>query len=434
MILNALLALGALLSAAPQLRLAGSSIGPGEVCLVIWLVLTLGRELARPGHRASPALSQLLVFWAFFAIAQSLGALTGVFVGDIHDLGLFLHDVMAYLLLAAISCLCLVGPEAVARMRQTAWLVAALGAAFLSLQLANAWGLVEIPSIDPWYWDRLRGWSSIPNQLALVCAVLVFLSVHLAETAAGAGERIAAIGCAILPIYVGRLTKSDAFSLVLLSSGVIFAALKFRTWMVSVEQGVTLRLAFAWIAAFVLPLVLASAVPLGASIGVRAEDVAKQLSKDNGAGTDDEAALRFELWNEAISRGLDSWMLGLGPGPHLPIPPSVVAGRESTPDEPINIEHPTPGSELNFEAHNTLLDLFTQGGLIAVSTFVWLTATALWVTLKARLDALTTLLCALGIFGMFHLIVRHPIFWFAIAFCLVAGAGAGKVRAVRSGS
>jgi hypothetical protein len=127
-------------------------------------------------------------------------------------------------------------------------------------------------------------------------------------------------------------------------------------------------------------------------------------------------------------------MLGLGPGPHLPIPPSVVAGRESTPDEPINIEHPTPGSELNFEAHNTLLDLFTQGGLIAVSTFVWLTATALWVTLKARLDALTTLLCALGIFGMFHLIVRHPIFWLAIAFCLVAGAGAGKVRAVRSGS
>jgi hypothetical protein len=436
MMLNALLALGLLLSTAPQLRLAGSSTGPGEICLVIWLVVMFCREVARFGSPTppSPALSRLLLFWAFFAVAQSFGTLTGIFVGDVHDLGLFLHDVMAYFLLAALSCLCVVEPGAGPRLRQVAWLVAPLGAAFLGLQLAHAWGLVEIPQIDPWYWDRLRGWAAIPNQLALVCAVLAILSVHLAETATRTGQRIAAIVCAILPIYVGCLTKSDAFTLALLSSGVIFAALKFRAWLRLVERGVTFRAAFAWIAVFALPLLLVSALPPAVSMGLHAEGIAKDLAKDNGQNTGEEAALRFHLWNEAIDRGLESWMLGLGPGPHLKIPASIAAGREDSQGEPANIQHPKPGSELNFEAHSTPLDLFTQGGVIAVSTFVWLMATALLVTYRARLDALTTLLCTLGIFGMFHLIVRHPIFWFAIAFCLVAGAEAGKLRTAREGS
>jgi hypothetical protein len=36
------------------------------------------------------------------------------------------------------------------------------------------------------------------------------------------------------------------------------------------------------------------------------------------------------------------------------------------------------------------------------------------------LDGLTVLFSGLMIFSIFHLIVRHPAFWFAIAICLVA--------------
>jgi len=67
------------------------------------------------------------------------------------------------------------------------------------------------------------------------------------------------------------------------------------------------------------------------------------------------------LWRQAIDRGLESGMLGLGPGPHLQIPPSIVAGRVSTGAEPVNIGHPIQNGTANFEAHNTILDLFTQG-------------------------------------------------------------------------
>jgi hypothetical protein len=47
-------------------------------------------------------------------------------------------------------------------------------------------------------------------------------------------------------------------------------------------------------------------------------------------------------------------------------------------------------------------------------------ATTSIVAYRAGLTALATLVCALGVFSMFHLIVRQPIFWFSIALCLAA--------------
>ncbi len=433
MIADTLLASGLLLSTASQLRLAGFAIGPAEICLVIWLVSMLGREAGRFGPPMTPALSRLLIFWALFTLAQSLGTLTGLAIGDVHDPDLFWHDVMAYPILAAVSCMSVVDPGAGPRLRRVAWLLAGPGTVFLALQLADGWGLIDIPLIDPWYWNRLRGFSENPNQLALICTVLGFLSLHLAETAARLPARIAALACAILPIYVGRLTRSDSFALVLLTGGPIFVALKFRTWLLSFERGMTFRFAFAWIVILALPLILASVAPLGSSIAARAQGIAMGMSKDSGKDAVREAELRFGLWREAISRGLEAGMLGLGPGPHLEIPPSIVAARLGE-KEPKYVEHPALNSMPNYEAHNTLLDLFTQGGLVAVLSFLWIAATALLITYRARLDALTTLVCGVGVFSMFHLIVRHPIFWFVIALCLVAGAEAGRSSAVREGS
>ncbi len=431
MMLDVLLALGLLLSPATQLRPEGAPVGPGEFFLLIWLVLMLGRLAGRSSPPLSPALSRLLIFWMLFAVAQSLGMLTGLAMGDRHDLDLLLHDAMAYPLLAAVSCMSVVEPGAGARLHRVAWLLTAIGTAFLALQLAHAWELVAITSIDPWYWDRFRGWGSLPNQIALLCIVLALLSLHLADSAAWPGERIAAVACAILPIYVGRLTKSDAFSIAVVVAGPIFIAFKLRTWLASDEPRITLRSASAWIVVLALPFVLASAAPLGSSILVQAEDLAKQMAKGNGKYAEEEAELRFALWREAISRGVESGMLGLGPGPHLEIPPVLVAARQVGKGQPRYVEHPEVNSTLNFEAHNTLLDLFTQGGLIAVLSFVWLAATAFFITYKARLSGLATLLCGLGIFSLPSLIIRHPIFWFAITLCLVAGPGPRTVSAVR---
>jgi hypothetical protein len=409
-----LLVLGILLSTASQLRPAG------EICLVIWIGLMLGREMVQLGPQFTPALSRLVIFWLLFAIAQSIGTLAGFVIGDVHDQSLFMHDVMAYPLLAAISMLCVVGTDAASRLHRVAWLLVTVGSATLALQVAQMWGWVGMGSIDPWYWDRFRGWSENPNQLAILCAVLGLLSLHLADVATSTPARIAAIGTAVLPIYVGRLSKGDTFSIVLVAAGPIFIALKLRTWLLSHQPGLTPRSACAWIAVLALPLLIASVAPFSGSLAVEARGLIGEMSKGDQQDTKKTAQIRFQAWRQAIDRGLESGMLGLGPGPHLPIPPWILEGRQDSSGEPKYLEHPKVSGTPNFEAHNTLLDIFTQGGLLAVLSLVWLVAAAFLLTYRTKLDGLTVLLCGLTIFSIFHLIVRHPAFWFAIAICLVA--------------
>jgi len=420
MILDVLFALGLLVSPASQLRLAGSPVGPGEVCLLIWIVLTLGREATRLGPSLTPALSRLLIFWSLFALAQSLGTLTAYVIADEHDPRWFLHDVFAYTLLAVVSCLSVLDPHAAPRLHRVAWLLSALGTPFLALQLANAWGLINIASVDPWWWDQFRGWSANPHQLAVLCTVLGIVSLHLAETATRLGTRIAAVACAIVPICAAKLTKSDSFSLILVTAGPIFMAFKFRIWLVSRTPRITFRSAFAWIVVLALPVAVVSAAPLAYSIAIEVEDFAKAMARENPVQTEEKAELRFELWGQAARRGFESGMLGLGPGPHLEIPPSIVAQRQIDAAHPKYVEHPQLTLVPNFEAHNTLLDLFTQGGLLVVLSFIWIVATAFSVAYQAGRAGLPTLLCTLCIYAVATLIIRHPIFWFAIALCLVA--------------
>jgi len=197
MILDTLFALGLLLSTATELRLPGVPLGPGEILLACWALLIVFREAGRLGLPLTPALTRLLIFWLVFFVALSVGTLAGYVLGDIHDPDLFFHDVMAYPLAAAISCLSVAGPDARPSLHRVAWLLVGFGSASLALQVASDWELIDIPLIDPWYWDRFRGWSQNPQQLALLCAVLPLVALYLADAATRIGERIAALACAI---------------------------------------------------------------------------------------------------------------------------------------------------------------------------------------------------------------------------------------------
>jgi O-antigen ligase len=174
---------------------------------------------------------------------------------------------------------------------------------------------------------------------------------------------------------------------------------------------------------------LASLVPLAVVTATDAGILAMELAKNGGKDLGRESELRFSLWENAIKLGRDSAMLGLGPGPHLEIPASILKEREKMQDQLENIEHPKLTSAPNFEAHNTFLDLLTQGGMIAVLSFVWISGVSVFIAYKARLAGLATLICGLGIYCMTGLIIRHPIFWFSIALCLVAEGGLQQIGA-----
>jgi hypothetical protein len=203
-------------------------------------------------------------------------------------------------------------------------------------------------------------------------------------------------------------------------------ALKLRKWAFAPEWKMTLRSSFAWIIVFALPLMVVMALPLSSMIADEMTVAAKEMARESSEATEEAAALRFNLWQQAIDRGVESGLLGLGPGPHLSIPSSIVAARQDSKDQPKNIEHPTPGAVPNFEAHNTILDLFVQGGLLADLSFLWLMASTMLIGYRAGLDGLTVLVASLFLFGLFHLIIRQPIFWYGVCYCLAASGDVGR--------
>ena len=310
-------------------------------------------------------------------------------------------------------------PNSLARTTAVARLAVGFATVLLAAQLFLALAGIELFDLEPWFWDRLRGWSDNPNQLALVCGILAPLAIHAGETSRRRLGRAGALVSFIVIVTAGLLTKSDTFRLALIGVLTFYTFLKFRTWSQLRQSRLNFKAAFAWISLLALPACAVSAGAVVSSLGDGVSDITNSISKEGGAVQQAEAELRFLIWGEAISRGLEANMLGLGPGPHIAIPPSIVAGRRQPGSGTKYVHHPEVKDAPNFEAHNTFLDLFTQGGLLAIAALSWLVLKSMKLAYFAKQEVMLAMLAGLVIFSVFHLIVRHPLFWFAIGFCLV---------------
>lgn len=418
MISSALLALGLVLGTASQLRLPGFPLGIGEACLVAWLGLASLHLLAGSRICNPNALLWLLAFWVCFILIQSFGAFLALLRPEIIDPELVVHDIFAYLLVAAVTCLVAATLRPEGTLRQSLWFLIGFWIIAMAVQLALGWGYFSIPSVNPWYWDRFRGWSENPNQLAIYCAVLTPLSLHMALTAKRFGRLAAGLSC-IATFVVGRLTKSDTFLISMSLSIPLFIALRLRSWLTSPEHRFSLRFAAATLLVIAIVPLSLSLLPYGAATANDVEGLAAGMMKDRGGeATKATANLRLSLWQDALQAGLESGSLGLGPGPHLEKPSGIT----------------DKGVPLPVEAHSTLLDVFTQGGLLGVIAVVSLLAGTLALLLRARLDALAVLIFALAVFSISHFILRHPTVWFAITLGLVLGSVRRSSAYARMGS
>jgi len=272
--------------------------------------------------------------------------------------------------------------------------------------------LIGLPiPVEPWFYDRLAGWSQDANQLGLVSALLAVIAIHVAAAASALVKMMAAAACAVVAVSVGVLTRSDSFTVGLLAAGVVFLTIKSSLWLATFKQGVTLRATLVSLALLGLPIVTVGALPLAPAAVDRLEAKSGALYNE-----DDQGNLRFQLWAEAYDKGMGAAMLGLGPGPHLT---KTKSWKRAPPNK--------------FEAHNTPLDLFVQGGLLALLDIAMLYASLLLATMKAKLPTLAALSCAFIVFSMFHFIIRHPIFWFGVVLCFLEAASVLKVsRGVNS--
>ena len=416
---DVLLAAALMLSTASQLRVGGLPFGPGELCLVAWLGLRAPQIFTQSGLSLSPAFRRMGTFWVLLTVGLAIGTLFGLTTGEIYDPSWFLHDCFAYPLLAAVSCAMVAGAAAARRLQNVARAMIGLGVPTFALLLAQASGILSVPSIDPWFWERFRGWSDNPNQLAVLCLSLALVALHGIETAQRASQWWCAMLCLVLAVWVGRLSQSDGCTFALLAAGLVFTAMKMRAWLVMRAPKITLRTAAAWIIILAMPFAAATIAPIVLSTPNAISSLVSSLAKDGGKYADSETKLRLALWSEAFERSARSGMLGLGPGPHLQMPPEIAADHANGINERGEIQSPHQGAAANYEAHNTPLDLLTQGGLILVISFFWLFGRALTGVFRFGYAGLTGMLCGMMLFGMTGLIIRQPLVWFAISLCLV---------------
>jgi hypothetical protein len=417
MITGILLALGLLLSPATQLRPEGSSVGPGEIFLIAGIASAALQALFHSKFRSNHALLTILTFWGVFTIALSVGTFSAYINGIVNDIDLLTHDTKAYVLAGVFSLLCVVPVSAAARMRIMALIIVFVGSLLTLLQIAQGYGLFALADIDPWSWDRLRGWSENANQLAFVCMIQLLLSLHVAHSSPNGLLRLSSAVCALPPLIAGIMSKSDSFLVVLTVAVPLLTGLTLWRWLLDASPRSGARRSVALSIACLLPFLLFLAVPVFQVSTSKVAAIETFLYERNREAIDRDASQRFGLWREAFEIGVQSGMLGLGPGPHLLREPNV---RVNNGGNIGSIRHFSRNPVADFEAHNTPIDLFTQGGLLAVAAFAWLIAITVLRAFKARHDLLVVLVTGVVIFTMFHFMIRHPLFWFVIAFCLVA--------------
>jgi hypothetical protein len=390
---DVLLALGLLLSTATQLRPETVPLGPGEIGILLWLVITLARYAGRP-LTLSPATQVILAFGLVLVLSESAGWMMGMTAELFFYVPGILHDIVGYIFLICAATMISIDLADEHHRVRVVRLLTSSGAIALLLQFGDAKGWVNIPGIDPWYFDRLRGWSKDPNQLGFVTAFLVFLGLYLITRSERLLEALVAAFCCIVALVAGVLTKSDTFLVSVAFGAPVFLAMTCRNWLLAPRGSA--RAAIACIGLLATPLVLLAAVPFTPALTSATEVYSVKLYHQDNQGD-----ARLMLWREALSKGLDSKMIGLGPGPHLV--------KKS-------YKQPPP---YKFESHNTPLELLTQGGFIASFAFLGLIGWAIFQTCRTGISSLAAMSCGLLVFSMFHFVLRHPIFWFGIVLCLL---------------
>jgi heme A synthase len=143
------------------------------------------------------------------------------------------------------------------------------------------------------------------------------------------------------------------------------------------------------------------------------------VARDSGR-TFNEAAMRFELWGQAFARGIGSLYLGLGPGPHARVPLEVVVRQRWEPDLNDSALGDVAKHGAVMESHNTFLEMFSQGGILILLAYAGLLAYAMRQSIRSGSITLPALVCVIAVFGVFHVILRHPIVWYGLCLCLGA--------------
>src|SRR5690348_9764974 len=128
---DVILAAGIALSTATQLRMQSLPLGPGDICIAVWIGLAVLAVIMGKAHSHPAALIRFSIFWSLFALAESVGACVGYMTDDKLNVPDVWHDSVAYLLMAGMTCLTVATTHPVLSLLRLEWLLVVFSTAGL---------------------------------------------------------------------------------------------------------------------------------------------------------------------------------------------------------------------------------------------------------------------------------------------------------------
>lgn len=438
-------ALVAFLSVSTMLRVPGLPVGVSEL-FVLFLAIVLIVKNKFLSHFKHP----LILFWAFFIVTAVAGYITGSERGEGR-----IYTGAAYFYVACFTVVVLGYAADLERFEFHRYLRAIITIPvfllFIPLSLffsGDIWLSDRLGVNTDFYPSRVAAWSVNPNQLALFLLPIPFWLAAISQGQYCSKVRIVKTFVFLwFLFFLGFCVRSDAL-LLAWCIGIPLLTVLVSCWLKNINWRFFTTMLLAFLLAFVVfkcffdgvgqpffDAVQAQMKSLSSDPVVSVEDVntdvfeqaipteihldqfdcecdSKQVSQTDsvapafgrsdsvfGVGLDpNKVGVRKMLWIHAVDVWKLSPIFGHGPGAFSYLD--------------------MPGQK--HEAHNLLLDMLTQVGVVGVALFA---ATLLWLVIgaiKAKDPFSLMLLLALIVFSGAHFILRQPVFMMYLVITAVA--------------
>ena len=239
-----------------------------------------------------------------------------------------------------------------------------------------------------YYFDvRFTGLSENPNQLALAALLSTTLAICYLKFSMYREKKMRAISIMtiLLSIFYGVCTKSDTYMI----------CLAFQ--IVSIGN-VSLWRQFKNLPLIPLSVVLAVTIFLFFFSNSLIEKYAETFQAVSSAGSEGhQDQIRYRLWYNGMLAGYESPLFGNG------------AGGWSGENRPME----------GIEAHNTYIDWFSMTGVLGLAVYLTLIGKVFFPFKYVKIDMYCYFFSIL-LFGMFHLVLRQPVYWVTLYACLLA--------------
>lgn len=359
---------GCALSSSTALRFSTAvPFGPSEILVLIGVGCIAPQLLS--GGTASPGDKRLFLLvagvWCSYAAGTGLRALgRGMEVEQTRDL-----LAIGYAAGVGLVYRYALKSQAFRRIFSDTTLVACLFIVLVSGRLAETAGFDIFESEK-----RTAGFSHNPNQFALL-AVAFLACLFKIDIGRKVSRSVKYVGLAI-GMLVGASSGSDAFVVALAAAGVVVVGSSYfrraRTIVI-----------------VAMPLVILALCVAGVLFGGLLQERAFAMYAEGNQGQ-----VRFDLWRNGITAWADAPLFGHGVGSFS----GVLGPYES------------------MEAHNSLIDLSASAGIAGLVCFLLLYFSA---TRESDWRGRTGLVL-LGVFCLFHYVLRNPLFWIVLVGSMTA--------------